>query len=90
MGCPKKAAVPHDPATGPIWDPSIAFRYAGGSFGPAPWWRVVPSSSRIDVTVSDSAVDFDRQEIAVEHPFQRLALGEIARHQLLAEAQQVA
>src|SRR5277367_2057817 len=45
-GCFRYAAVPQDPAEGPICTPSTAPRYALGRLGEAPCRSVVPSASR--------------------------------------------
>ena len=39
------AAVPHEPAIGPMHRPSISLQYSIGRFGAAPWRSVMPSSS---------------------------------------------
>jgi len=39
------AAVPHEPAIGPMHRPSISLQYSMGRFGAPPWRRVIPSSS---------------------------------------------
>jgi hypothetical protein len=43
----RNAAVPHEPAFGPISEPSIASQYSTGRCGAAPWCSVFLSSSNI-------------------------------------------
>ncbi len=52
-GRPRYAAVPHEPASGPISDPSIASRYGCGRCGAAPCVSRFPSalSSSTDVSI---------------------------------------
>ena len=63
---PRNAAVPQEPAEGPIGSPSMAWVKAGGRLGDAPWRRCRPSgsSSRIDVNMSRERASITRSSAA--------------------------